>query len=329
MKQAAVIISALFLVFLGLMLISSPLPNLVGIGAAFLLAGIGIFLYFQIYVYLIKWERFLFECILLRWPDATRDLIILARDPGDPENEKLLSELDVRYFSSIAPSSWMQAPLYWYMWKGATNDRDEYFITIGTPTIPQNLGKYTKETVYFRGWFTRVWVRDIEADGLTRIDVSEPVETINMRLARRIRSYDLDKYSVPVALVTGSDWHTQIRTALTLGVLPEGARAAEVPVLGINADQSLIQLREIVAASSTALINMWNEETKRWRDAVVELQKISHRSSPIEIETRGFSMLELQPAQPAPARGRKALLIAIAIVICVVAVALVFLRGVV
>ena len=328
-KQALTIALSLVVVMIGFALI----PSAPAIGAALLVGGFLVVFYLQFYVFFVKWERYRFESLLIRWPDKRREYIILARDTEDPDNEILITEDDALYFSSITPSTWMQAPLYWYMWKGITDTRDEYYVVIGTPTAPQNLGDYTKVTIQFRGWFTRVWVRDIELDACTAIDVTEGVEELKPTLIRRsLTFYELDEYHVPVCLVSGSDWHSQLRLAVALGVLPEGARAAETAVLGIDADRSLTRLREIVSATSNVLVNLWSEEARRWQETANELQNIAARRSPIEIATRGFSVTELQPAQPAPPKSRlRIVLIALGVAAAVV-IALVFLlpyRGVI
>ncbi|MEM0381434.1 MAG: hypothetical protein QW580_02035 [Nitrososphaerota archaeon] len=310
-KQALVILAALFAAFIGLMMIASPAPGLTGIGVALLIAGISVVIYFQLYVYMIKWENYRFESILLRWGDRTDEYIILGRDMEDPDNEKLLLEQDVQYFSSIAPSHWLGAPLYWYMWRGVTDDSDEYYVCIGTPTATQNLGEYKRVTVYFRGWFSRLWVRDIEACGVARIDVTEPAKS-SLSLYRRIRreaDYELEKYYVPVALVTGSAWHAQMLIAAAYGVLPAGARVADTPLLGVTDTDTVVRLREILTAAQSSLVNLWNEDAMKWRSLASEMARLMHRQAPIELQARGFSITEIQPGQPPGPRRRPILLI--------------------
>jgi hypothetical protein len=284
-----------------------PNPAVGWLGAAMVLSAIGIFFLFGFYYYFWAWRRFYFLSVVFRYPDGREENVDIAVDENDPRSVVELSRRDMTYFNTVLPDRVFGHGLRVSWWL-VRNSLDDTFYVLGSPFRPDTLTRFFHTTVVVQGKLANVRMGFLEADVWAVGTLLRPEQQVS--LLGRGRGYEVARYEIPVALVTGSVKHTQLRMAAQ----------AELPAF-MGPEHAIGVLREVADAAKFEIQDMSAVEREKYRRVADAALDIVSEAAEYDVVVSGVPIYE-QREMPRPPMSRKVVIVLLALVAAGVAAAL-------
>lgn len=288
----------------------APNPPLGWLGAAMVLAAIGIFFLYGFYWFYWVWRNYYFLSIVFRYPDGREENIDIAIDENDPNSVIELTERDMTYFNTVLPDRVFGHGLKVSWWL-LRNSLDDTYYVLGSPFRPDTLTRFFHVTAVIKGRLANVRMGFLEADVWVEGSLLNPEQVVSL-LSRR-GQYVVERYTIPVALVTGSVKHTQLRMMAQ----------AEIPAFQ-GVEHAISVLKEISDAARFEIVKLSALGEEKYKRVANEALRMAREGAKYDITVlSGARLFEAREPPKPPAPRRVILLIALAAV-AAVAAALIF-----
>jgi len=286
-----------------------PNPAAGWVGALMVLGGVGIFVLVGFYWYFWKWRKYYFFSIVFRYADGREENIDIAIDENDPEAIIELTQSDVTFFNTVVPARiYGQLRLSWWLVRNAIDDT---FLVLGAPYHPSTLPKFFYQTAVVQGKLSLVRMGFMEADVWSEGSLITPEEEVKL-FGRRV--FETYRYSVPIAIVTGSVKHSQLRMAAQ----------AEIPAF-TSPEQAMTILRQISDLARFQIVNIYKNEVEKYRSVASKALDMATRGMTYDVVTRGIQVFEA-PAAPKPPMSKKAIILIVLGIVAAAVVTLLLVR---